>query len=124
MIFIGRTLISSLFILGGINKLLNFQHTLEVMSQAGLPLIELLLPLTIALELVGGLLVLVGKRFHVEAAILLALFTVSTNVVFHNFWTMSEPQRTVELSLFFKNIVVVGALLFVAGIGIQMRDGR
>ncbi len=94
------------------------------MSQAGLPLVELLLPLTIALELFGGLLVLAGKRFHVEAAILLALFTLSTNLVFHDFWAMAEPERSVELSLFLKNLVVIGALLFVAGIGAKARDGN
>ncbi len=124
MIFIGRFFISSLFILGSINKILNYQQTLMSMSEVGLPITEVLLPLTILLELIGGVLVLMGKRFHIEASLVLAVFTLSTNFIFHNFWAMTEPQSSIELSLFFKNIVVVGALIFVAGIGLEQRNGR
>jgi len=121
MIFIGRLLVSSLFILGSVNKVLNYQHTLGFMSEAGLPAVDTLLPITILLELIGGLLVLVGKRFHVEASLALAAFTLCTNFIFHNFWAMAEPQSAVELSLFFKNIVVVGALILIAGIGLEKK---
>lgn len=121
MIFTGRLLIASLFILGALNKIMNYGSVLESMNTVGLPVVDILLPLTIILELFGGLFVLIGKKYHVEAAIVLAVFTLLTNLVFHNFWAMSEPVRSTELSLFFKNIVVIGALLYIAGIGFQQR---
>jgi putative oxidoreductase len=78
------------------------------------PHAPLLLPAVIALELGGGALVAVGKHFAVPAALVLALFTVATNLVFHRFWAMSGPVAALELSLFFKNVAIVGGLLFVA----------
>jgi len=122
IMFIGRTLIASLFVLGGINKIINYEPTLSAMTSVGLSPASILLPLTILLELVAGIVVIVGRRFHVLAALLLAGFTLMTNLFFHDFWTMESPERTYELSLFFKNIVVAGALVFVAGNGLRKSD--
>jgi putative oxidoreductase len=111
---IGRTVLVSLFLLGGLNKLLNYDATLAIMQRAGLNPAPLLLPAVIALELGGGALVAFGKRFAVPAALTLALFTIATNLVFHRFWAMSGPVAALELSLFFKNVAIAGGLLFVA----------
>jgi putative oxidoreductase len=111
----GRVLLASLFVLGGINKLLDPGATLSIMRGAAMPLPELLLPLTIALELGGGLLVAFGRRFAWQAALLLVPYTLAANLFFHRFWEMAPPLAAVQLSLFFKNIAIVGGLLFVAG---------
>jgi putative oxidoreductase len=111
---IGRILLASLFILGGINKLQNYGDTLALMEQAGLAPANVLLPLVIALELGGGLIVATGFRFMPQVALALALFTLATNVVFHQFWSMAGPEAALQLSLFFKNIAISGALLHVA----------
>lgn len=111
---IGRVILVSLFLLGGLNKLINYDATLAMMQKAGLNPASLLLPAVIALELGGGALVAFGKRFAVPAALVLAVFTIATNVVFHRFWAMSGPLAALELSLFFKNVAIAGGLLFVA----------
>ena len=82
MIHLARILIASLFILGGINKIINYTAVLDSMVNAGLPVVGVLLPLTIILELVGGIIVAVGARYYVPAALVLAVFTAATNVVF------------------------------------------
>jgi putative oxidoreductase len=110
---IGRVILVSLFLLGGLNKLLNYDATLAMMQRAGLNPAPLLLPAVIALELGAGALVAFGKRFAVPAALALALFTIATNLVFHRFWAMSGPVAALELSLFFKNVAIAGGLLFV-----------
>jgi putative oxidoreductase len=115
-ITLGRMLLASLFILGGINKLLNFEPTLARMTQVGLQPAALLLPLTIALELGGGLLVAYGKRWASLAALALTIFTLATNLIFHRFWEMAPPLRELELSLFFKNVSITGALLLITGL--------
>jgi putative oxidoreductase len=111
---VGRVTLASLFLLGGINKIMSYDATLSMMADAGLQPASLLLPATIALELGAGALVALGRWFAPLAALVLAAFTLATNVVFHHFWTMDGAERLVELSLFFKNVSVAGGLVAVA----------
>lgn len=113
---IGRVILSSLFILGGINKLLDYEPTAEYMANAGLPWIDITLPLVICLELGGGLLVAAGHSlFGSLSAAALAIFTLAVNLLFHDFWNVNDPElRRLELSLFFKNIAIIGGLIVVS----------
>jgi len=111
----GRILLASLFLLGGLNKTLNYDATIQSMQDAGLPLASLLLPIVILLEIGAGTLIALGHRMAPIAAILLACFTLTTNFVFHDFWTMEGEKAALELSLFFKNVAIAGALIFFAG---------
>lgn len=108
---IGRLGLASLFVLGGVNKLLHFQPTLERMVSVGLEPASLLLPATIALELVGGACILHGRRPAAFAALALAAFTLMTNFWFHRFWEMEDDIAVLEQSLFFKNVAIAGGLL-------------
>lgn len=111
----GRIGLASLFLLGGLNKILNYGATLDGMEAVGLSSASLLLPLVIGLEMGGGALVAFGRRGAPLAAIALAIFTLATNVFFHNFWSMEGERAALELSLFFKNVSIAGGLLFFAG---------
>jgi putative oxidoreductase len=110
----GRFIVGLFFMLAGINKLLDPSVPAARMAEVGLTPTALLLPATIALELVGGALVAFGRRSSVPAAVLLAVFTLATNVFFHRFWGMTGPERVLELSLFFKNVAIAGALVYIA----------
>lgn len=120
-ITLGRIGLASLFLLGGLNKLLNYSETAESMQQVGLEPALLLLPTVVALELIGGTVVAVGRRFVPLAAYALAGFTLLTNLAFHDFWNMDGERAALELSLFFKNIAIAGALLLTAGMTQQVR---
>lgn len=102
---------ASLFLLGGINKIANFEATAARMTEVGLSPASALLPAAIALELGAGLLLAIGRWGSRPAALALALFTLATNIYFHNFWTLDGDVRALELSLFFKNVAIAGALL-------------
>jgi putative oxidoreductase len=117
----GRITLATLFILAGLNKIFNYEQTLEMMRGAGLEPAFALLPLTILLELGGGLLVAVARRFAVPAALALAVFTLATNLFFHRFWSVSGPESILQLSLFFKNVSIAGALVYVAGVSARDR---
>lgn len=119
----GRIALTSLFLLGGLNKILNYTATLASMESVGLSPAHLLLPIVIGLELIGGALVAFGRRGAALAALALAMFTLSTNVFFHDFWNMDGDIAALELSLFFKNVSIAGGLLFFAG-AIAARQGR
>ena len=118
----GRILIASLFILGGVSKIGNYAATLGLMDAAGLNPAALLLPLTIVLEVGGGLLVAIGGRWAVPAALALAAFTIATNLYFHDFWHVAPALKAIQLSLFFKNIAIIGALLFIAATGWEPQE--
>ncbi|WP_298337160.1 DoxX family protein [uncultured Erythrobacter sp.] len=120
---IGRAGLASLFILGGVNKILNFDTTLATIEATILTPPLLFLVGTIDLELIFGLALALGTRFAGWAALGLAVFTLATNVLFHRFWEMSGEVQALELSLFFKNIAIVGALLALASIEDQRQSG-
>jgi putative oxidoreductase len=109
----GRCTLASLFILAGINKILGPQAYLATMEGAGLPAGPLLLPAVIALELAGGLWLAIGRWYAWAPAFALAGFTLATNFVAHEFWTCEGERRMLELSLFFKNIAIMGGLIAV-----------
>lgn len=111
---IGRVLLASLFILGGVNKILNYEITAFTMSEMGFPLVPILLPAIIALELGGGMAVAVGHAGAAFSALVLFAYTILINLIFHRFWDLSGDLAQTELSLFFKNISIAGALLYVA----------
>jgi len=121
LILIGRIALASLFLLGGVNKVLNYSMTLKSMQDVGLEPAALLLPLVIALEVGGGIIIILGRRFVPLAALSLAVFTLATNFAFHDFWTMEGERAALELSLFFKNVSIAGALVFLAGISLNKK---
>jgi putative oxidoreductase len=118
----GRILLASLFLLAGLNKIINYTATAQLMAQTGLSPSSILLPAVIALELGGGALIAFGSRQMVWAAFALAAYTLATNFFFHRFWEMAEPEAALQLSLFFKNIAIMGALLHVGAAAMSRRE--
>jgi putative oxidoreductase len=104
----GRVLMSSIFIMAGINKISGYAGTQGYMESMGVP--GVLLPLVILLELGGGLAILLGWQTRI-AAFLLAGFSVLSALIFHaNF---GDQMQSI---LFMKNLAMAGGLLFlVAG---------
>jgi putative oxidoreductase len=109
--FLGRALLAAVFILAGINKMQGYEATANLMEQFGVPAI--LLPGTIALEILGGLAVFAGFYARL-AAIPLALFTLASALIFH-----SNFADDVQLAMFLKNLAITGGflLLFAHGPG-------
>lgn len=104
----GRVLMSSIFIMAGINKVSGYAGTQGYMESVGVP--GALLPLVILLEVGGGLAILLGWQTRI-AAFLLAGFSVLSALIFHaNFGDQTQ------FILFMKNVAMAGGLLFlVAG---------
>ena len=114
---IGRVLIAALFIPSGLMKIGNFAGTADHMAQNGLPMSQVLLVLTIMIELGGGLMLLFGWRAR-EAAFVMFLFLIPVTLVFHPFWNIADAAAHYQQQIhFMKNIAIMGGLLFVAGFG-------
>lgn len=114
----GRLLIASMFVISGLNKLNNYSNTAGWMDSMGVP--GSLLPLVIALEVLGGVAIMIGWQTRITA-ILFAGFCVMSAVLFHaNF---SDQNQMIPLM---KNISIAGGFLFlvVHGAGAYSLDNR
>jgi putative oxidoreductase len=114
---IGRILLAAVFVLSGINKLGNFTGTAAFMSGAGLPMAEILLVATIAIELICGMMLVLGWRARFAAAVLL-LFMVPVTAVFHNPWAAADQAMAQQQMIhFLKNLAIMGGLLNLMAFG-------
>jgi putative oxidoreductase len=113
---VGRILLALMFVLGGWSKINGYAGTQTYMASAGVP--GLLLPAVIVVELVGGLMIVVGYKTRLAALALFA-FTIVASVLFHLNW--AQPMQQL---LFMKNLATAGGflLLFAAGAGAYSID--
>lgn len=112
---IARILIASLFLVAGLRKAMNWTATMAVFSKLGVPLVEVVLPLVVSLELAGGLMLVFGWRVR-WVAYVLAAFTLVAGVIGHAFWNAEAAQFGNQLNHFLKNVAVCGGLVCLAAI--------
>jgi putative oxidoreductase len=113
---VGRILIAWMFVPAGFGKIAGFAGTVAYATSAGLPLPQVGVAVGLLIELVGGLLLLVGFGTR-WAALALALFTLVASFFFHNYWAMPEAQQAMQKLMFTKNLAIVGGLLAFAAFG-------
>ncbi|MCG8379138.1 MAG: DoxX family protein [Proteobacteria bacterium] len=109
---IGRILLSAIFILAGFNKITGFESTAGYMASKGLPMAEVLLVLTIIIELGGGLMILVGWQAR-WAAMVIFLFLIPVTFVFHPFWSFEGQEAVTQYHKFMKNLAIMGGFVYV-----------
>jgi putative oxidoreductase len=100
----GRIFISSLFIVSGVEKIINYESSLEYMFNYNLPAL-LLIP-SIIIEILFPILIIIGYKTRISALIL-ALFTISLAFIFH-----FDFANQLQTMMFLKNIAISGGLLF------------
>ncbi len=113
---VGRILLAAIFIVAGMNKLLNFGGTAADMESAGLPMVEVLLVATIVIELGGGLMIALGWNAR-WAALAIFLFIIPVTLIFHDFWTVEGQEMQNQLNHFMKNLAIMGGMLYVIIMG-------
>ena len=111
---IGRTLLGLYFIGPGLSKVFEFTATLALMQMKGVPFSSVLLPLTIFIQLIGGIFLILGKNLRLASFILFGL-TICINIFIHNFWTLNgDPSQAHETQNFIKNLAIAAGLLVLA----------
>ena len=120
---IGRVLISAVFIVFGY---IQFTHignyianpaVLKVAGMTGGILSPTVIAyLVAAIDLFGGVLILVGYQTR-WTAIVLIVFVVLTLLLVHTFWTMEGAARAANQGNFYKNLGLIGGLLFLIALG-------
>ena len=114
--FVGRIFLALIFVVSGVGKITGYAGTAAYMASKGLPLVEILLPLTIAVELGGGLLLALGWKARWAAAALF-LFLIPTTLIFHQFWGIEPKLAHMQKIHFLKNVAIMGGMLMVLAIG-------
>jgi putative oxidoreductase len=107
----GRVLIAAIFILSGASKLADPAGTIGYIASAGLPLPQLAFAGAAAVELLGGLALVVGYRTRL-VALVLAIFSILAALSFHS--ALADQNQFIH---FFKNIAMAGGLLQVVAFG-------
>jgi putative oxidoreductase len=112
----GRLLISAIFIFSGLGKLAAHAAMVGFAASKGLPAADLAIWLAAAIEIFGGLAILLGFQTRIAAWVLF-LYLIPVSLVFHNFWALQGMERMDNQVHLFKNVAIMGGLLFVATFG-------
>ena len=107
--FIGRLLISALFLFSAYNKIFSIEGTMNWIEGFNLP--GLLVYPTIALEIILPLFVIIGYRARLSAG-LLAIFCITTAFIFHY-----DFVDQMQIIAFLKNLGLAGGFLFIVANG-------
>jgi len=107
----GRIFLSTIFLIEGMNKIFNYENTIEYMENFSVP--EYLAIPAIIVEILFPLLLIVGYQTKISALVL-AIFTLATALIFHTDFTSQ-----MQLTSFLKNFAIAGGFLiiFVNGAG-------
>lgn len=114
----GRLLLATIFIMSGLSKIGTYAGTQGYMEAMGVP--GGLLPLVIALEVLGGAALVLGFKARLTA-FALAGFSVVSAALFH-----ADFTDQMQMMMFMKNITIAGGLLMVVaqGAGAYSLDSR
>ena len=115
---LGRIFLSTLFLIEGINKIFNYEGTIQYMESFVVPG-YLAIP-AIILEILFPLLLIIGYQTKI-CALVLAIFTLATALIFHTDFT-----NQMQLISFLKNFAIAGGflILFINGSGKYSLDHK
>ena len=116
---LGRLLLASLFIWAGFGKLMNPSGTAQYFASMNIPAPSIAVWVVLIIELVGGILILIGFQTR-WAALVLAIFCLITGFAIH-----LPGGDLPNMINFYKNLTMAGGFLYVVsfGAGIWSVDG-
>ncbi len=113
---VARILMASIFISAGFSKVLGFDGVTAYIASKGLPMPMIIAGLTVALEILGGLAIIIGYKARI-AGLLLGLFSILAAFIFHNFWAFPPEQVYLQNIMFMKNLSMAGGLFLLTIFG-------
>ena len=115
---LGRLFLAIIFIQSGLSKMSDYAATQGYMDAMGVS--SALLPLVIALEVLGGIAIVIGFKARL-VALAMAGFSLLSALLFHT--NFSDQTQTIMLM---KNIAIAGGFLMIVahGAGAYALDNR
>lgn len=112
---IGRTLFGVLFILSGLNHFTS--GSISYADNMGLPIADILVPISGIIAIIGGLSVTLGLHARV-GAIAIIVFLLPVTFIMHPFWVYSDVTTAqMQMGHFFKNLSLLGAAILISSYG-------
>jgi uncharacterized membrane protein YphA (DoxX/SURF4 family) len=129
-IFLGRFFIGSLFVFSGLCKVFDWQkaeqtflsilgdwhslsfHFLQNFFTSLVPWATAIVTVVCAVEILGGVLLILGVKARLFASLLLIVFLPMT-ILLYPFWFFDGSKQEMLLTLFMKNVAILGSLIYV-----------
>jgi putative oxidoreductase len=116
LIFIGRLMMSAMFLLGAYWHVTNWDIALLKTAATEVWKPDLFLFLATLLLGIGGISIFLGYKTRIGAALLI-LEIVATAIVFHPFWSVPKEQTVFMLLQFLNRTALCGGLVILLGTG-------
>ena len=112
---VGRLLFSFIFIYGGFGHFTKAE--INYAAGAGVPMAHVAVPLSGAIAILGGLMILLGLYAQFGAALII-LFLIPVTFTMHRFWGLSDAQMAQMQQIhFMKNMCMLGGVMLIAYFG-------
>lgn len=112
LVLIGRVVFGAFFLIAGIRNFLHFSQRKDMPTNYGWKLPAPVMALGFAVQLLGGLALVLGI-WTVPAAFALILFLVPATALYHNLFMFEGKERDPHLYLTLVNITLAAGLLLV-----------
>ena len=125
VLVIGRVLFALIFVASGINHITKAEHMTGYAQFKKVPAAKASVILSGVLFLLAAASLILGVYADLGALVLAVLLVIMA-VMFHNFWTQTDPQqKQMEQIAFFKNISMAGgALVMFAALAVSDEGAR
>ena len=125
VLVIGRVLFALIFVASGINHITKADHMTGYAQFKKVPAAKASVILSGVFFLLAAASLILGVYADLGALVLAVLLVIMA-VMFHNFWTQTDPQqKQMEQIAFFKNISMAGgALVMFAALAAQSEGVR
>ena len=112
LVLVGRVIFGAFFLIAGVRNFLHFGERKQLATNYGWPLPAPVLVLGFAVQLFGGLALVLGLG-TAPAALALIAFLVLATPLYHNLLMFQGKERDPHLYLTLVNITLAGGLLLV-----------
>ena len=117
IILIARLALSVLFLWSGVMKLLGYGAFVGYLQAKGVPIVQIAAPIATAVEVIGGILLVVGFMIR-PLGLLMAVYTVATAILGHDFWNVTNAALQHDMVIhFWKNVAIAGGFLLLSVTG-------
>lgn len=113
LVVLGRILLASLFVVGGIRHFRILPALTEALRARGVPFPYVAIVAVSLFEAGAGLLLASGL-FVFWAALGLIAFTIAAGIVMLNFWDQQGEQRAASITFWQSNLALIGGLILAA----------
>jgi uncharacterized membrane protein YphA (DoxX/SURF4 family) len=118
---VSRVALVSAFLIGGIQKLVNFDGAIAEQAHFGLQPAWLWAAAAVAVELGGSALVILGRRVWLGAGGL-GVLTAVAMLTANDFWAKADNERFLAMNAFFEHLGLIAGLMLVSVLSLRDRD--